>query len=210
MARLVVGAVILEGRSQSEVAREYGVSRQWSERPGRPLPPRTTARWPSSLARGGPSSPRRTPAPPKNGSWRSARHSTGPGTKPAPPRSRSTSSRNSARHRACQRSGGSSMTAGSSPAAAQAATVILGHRFSRPAQRALAGRHHAQRLADHTEVEICNQLDDHSRMCVGRRRARVQRASPRRGGRQSRCQARISGQLPHRQQGGVQRRPARR
>ena len=29
MARLVITAVVVEGRSQSEVARDYGVSRQW-------------------------------------------------------------------------------------------------------------------------------------------------------------------------------------
>ena len=29
MAQLVVTAVLVEGRSKSEVAREYGVSRRW-------------------------------------------------------------------------------------------------------------------------------------------------------------------------------------
>ena len=29
MARVVITAVVVEGRSKSEVARDYGVSRQW-------------------------------------------------------------------------------------------------------------------------------------------------------------------------------------
>jgi transposase-like protein len=32
MARVVIMAVVLEGRSKSEVAREYGVSRRWVEK----------------------------------------------------------------------------------------------------------------------------------------------------------------------------------
>jgi transposase InsO family protein len=36
----------------------------------------------------------------------------------------------------------------------------------RSAQRALAGRHHYWRLADGSEVEILNILDDHSRVCI--------------------------------------------
>ena len=31
MARVVITAVVLEGRSKSEVARDYGVSRRWVE-----------------------------------------------------------------------------------------------------------------------------------------------------------------------------------
>jgi transposase len=32
MARVVIMAVVVEGRSKSEVARDYGVSRQWMQR----------------------------------------------------------------------------------------------------------------------------------------------------------------------------------
>jgi transposase len=40
LARLVITAVTVEGRSKSEVARDYGVSRVWVQKAGAPLPGR--------------------------------------------------------------------------------------------------------------------------------------------------------------------------
>lgn len=37
-ARLIITAVIVEGRSQAEVARSYGISKGWVSKTGRPLP----------------------------------------------------------------------------------------------------------------------------------------------------------------------------
>jgi transposase len=37
MARVVITAVVVEGRSKSEVARDYGVSRRWIQKLGCPL-----------------------------------------------------------------------------------------------------------------------------------------------------------------------------
>ena len=50
-ARLIITAVVVEGRSKSEVARDYGVSRQWVHHTGH-SPRRASGRG-SALAMGG-------------------------------------------------------------------------------------------------------------------------------------------------------------
>ena len=91
MPQLIVTAVLVEGRSKSEVAREYAVSRRWVIT----LVQRFLAEGEAGLAprsRRPRSSPRRTQALSRTRSSRSARTWTSTVTRPARPPSRSTCS----------------------------------------------------------------------------------------------------------------------
>jgi transposase len=106
MPQLVVAAVLVERRSKSEVARQYGVSRRWVIT----LVQRYLAEGEVGLAprsRRPLQSPRRTPVEVEDEIVSSARSWTGAGTRPAPPPSRSTSPSGTAPRRRSRRSGGS-------------------------------------------------------------------------------------------------------
>ena len=115
MARLVITAVVVEGRSKSEVARDYGVSRRWVQA----WLPRYLAEGEAAFeprSRRPQTSPQRTRRRSRTRSSRSARSWPGPGLDAgaetialhlaAAPRQR---------RRRCRRSGGSCPDAGSSP-----------------------------------------------------------------------------------------------
>jgi transposase InsO family protein len=167
MARLVITAVVVEGRSQSEVARDYGVSRQWvNVLVGRYRREGEVAFEPRS--RRPHSSPQQTPDPVEDliveihKELDGAGHEAGAAT---------IAFHLEQRH-------------GRAPAVSTIWRILTArgcvtpqphkrprsswHRFEadQPNERWQADITH-WRLADNTEVEICNQIDDHSRHCVG-------------------------------------------
>ena len=115
MPQLVVTAVLVEGRTKSEVARDYGVSRRWVITLVQRYPGRGRGRAAAAL----PATAHQPAAHPDRGRGRdrrgSARSSTATATRPARRRSRSTCSGGTAPPRRCPRSGGSCPPAGSSP-----------------------------------------------------------------------------------------------
>jgi transposase len=106
MPQLIVTAVLVEGRSKSEVARQYGVSRRWVIT----LVQRYLAEGDAGLhprSRRPLTSPLQTPRVVEEEIVAIARSSTGAGMRPVPRRSRFTSSNATAAPRRCPRSGGS-------------------------------------------------------------------------------------------------------
>ena len=176
MAQLVVTAVLVEGRSKSEVARTYGVSRRWVItlvqrflRRGR------TPAWCHGHG-GRAAAPAAPPRPSRTRSSRCARTSTAPATRPAPPPSPLTCNNATAptRCRRCRRSGGSCPPADSSPhnrTNARNAASTASPPNSPNERWQLDITHY--RLADGTDVEILNIIDDHSRLCVASTARRV-------------------------------------
>jgi transposase InsO family protein len=167
LARLVITAVVVEGRTQSEVARDYGVSRQWvNTLVGRYRVEDEAAFTPRS--RRPHASPQRTPDAVEDAiveihkELEGAGHDAGAAT---------------IAFHLDQRTG-------STPAISTIWRILTARgcvtpqphkrprsswqRFEadQPNERWQADVTH-WRLADGTEVEICNQIDDHSRLCVG-------------------------------------------
>ena len=173
MARLVITAVVVEGRSQREVARDYGVSRQWvNVLVGRYRREGEAAFEPRS--RRPRISPHQTPDAVEDAiveihkELDGAAHDAGAATIAFYLEQRF----------------------GSTPAVSTIWRILTArgcvspqphkrprsswHRFEadQPNERWQADVTH-WRLADGTEVEICNQIDDHSRFCAGSDSARV-------------------------------------
>ena len=167
LARLVITAVVVEGRSQAAVARDYGVSRQWvNTLIGRYRREGDAAFSPRS--RRPHSSPQRTPDTVEDlivelhKELRDAGHDAGAATIAFHLEQRT----------------------GQTPAvstiwrilSARGCVTPQPHKRPRsswqrfeadqPNERWQADITH-WRLADNTDVEVCNQLDDHSRLCVG-------------------------------------------
>ena len=167
LARLVITAVVVEGRSQAEVARDYGVSRQWvNTLIGRYRAEGEAAFRPRS--RRPHTSPQRTPDAIEDlivelhKELEGAGHDAGAATIAFHLQQRT----------------------GHTPAvstiwrilSARGCVTPQPHKRPRsswqrfeadqPNERWQADVTH-WRLADNTDVEICNQLDDHSRLCVG-------------------------------------------
>ena len=169
MARLVITAVVVEGRTKSEVARDYGMSRVWVQKLVHAT--RLRARRRSSRGRGG-----RMPAR-RRSAWRSRTRSSrlrkeltedGHGRR-----------RGDHRWHLAHRRDGSPVPAvstiwrilsraGSSPRSRTNGPRSSWRRFGadQPNERWQADITH-WRLADGTEVEILNILDDHSRSASG-------------------------------------------
>jgi transposase len=106
MPQLVVTAVLVEGRSKSEVARQYGVSRRWVIT----LVQRYLAEGDAGLeprSRRPRRSPGQTAAAVEDEIIEIRKDLDKPGMRPARRRSRSTSSSVTDRRRPCRRSGGS-------------------------------------------------------------------------------------------------------
>ena len=167
LGRLVISAVVVEGRSQAAVARDYGVSRQWvNTLVGRYRVEGEAAFQPRS--RRPHASPQRTPDAVEDliveihKELDGAGHDAGAAT---------------IAFHLDQRTG-------STPAVSTIWRILTDRgcvtpqphkrprsswqRFEadQPNERWQADVTH-WRLADNTDVEICNQLDDHSRLCVG-------------------------------------------
>ena len=170
MAQLVVAAVLVEGRSKSEVARQYGVSRRWVIT----LVQRYLAEGEAGLeprSRRPLRSPRRTPVEVEDEIVEIRKdldrggHEAGAAT---------IAFHLDQRHG--HRAGGLDDLADPDrprvrhPPAAQAAQEQLCPVRRRAAQRALAADITHWALADGTDVEILNLLDDHSRLVSGQRR----------------------------------------
>ena len=167
LARLVITAVVVEGRSQAAVARDYGVSRQWvNTLVGRYRAEGEAALMPRS--RRPHSSPQQTPDPVEDliveihKELEGAGHDAGAATIAFHLEQRT----------------------GSTPAVSTIWRILSDRgcvtpqphkrprsswqRFEadQPNERWQADVTH-WRLADNTDAEICNQLDDHSRHCMG-------------------------------------------
>ncbi|MFN2625761.1 MAG: IS481 family transposase [Mycobacteriales bacterium] len=167
IARLVITAVVTEGRSKSEVARDYRVSRRWVQK----LLLRYAAEGEAAFTRRSRRpirSPQRTPAQLEDEivalrkELARAGHDAGAAT--------------IAFHLASRHGG--------APAVSTIWRILVERGFvtpqphkrprsswtrfeaDQPNERWQADVTH-WRLADGTEVEVCNQLDDHSRFCVG-------------------------------------------
>ena len=143
MPQLVVTAVLVEGRTKSEVARDYGVSRRWVITLVQRYPGRGRGRAAAALT---PAAAQPSAAPPtrsRTRSSRSARTSTGTATRPARPPSPPTCSAATAPHPR-SRTIWRILTARGlrHPAAAQAPQEQLRPLRGRPTQRTLADRHH--------------------------------------------------------------------
>ena len=167
MARLVITAVVVEGRSQSEVARDYGVSRQWvNVLVGRYRREGEAAFGPRS--RRPHSSPQQTPDGVEDAIVEIHKELTG----------------------AAVDAGAATIAfhleqrLGSTPAVSTVWRILSARGYVTPQphkrprsswQRFEADQPNERwqadithwRLADGTDVEICNQLDDHARFCTG-------------------------------------------
>jgi transposase InsO family protein len=167
MARLVITAVVVEGRTQSEVARDYGVSRQWvNVLVGRYRSVGEAAFEPRS--RRPHSSPQQTPDPVEDAIVEIHKELDGAGHEAG---AATIAFHLEQRH-------------GHAPAVSTIWRILTARgcvtpqphkrprsswqRFEadQPNERWQADVTH-WRLADNTDVEICNQIDDHSRFAVG-------------------------------------------
>ena len=167
MPQLVVTAVLVEGRTKSEVARDYGVSRRWVIT----LVQRYLAEGEAGLE---PRSrrPQRSPADRRRGRGRDRRDPQG--ARPSGPRRR----RRTRSPSTCSAATGPRRRSPSTiwriltrrgfvtPQPHKRPKSSLRPLRGRAAQRTLAGRHHPLGLADGTDVEILNIIDDHSRLCL--------------------------------------------
>ena len=166
LGRLVVAAVKVEGRSKSGVARDYGVSRRWVHELVRRFEAEGEAGLEARSRR-----PRRSPGRLR---WISRRRSSRSvsiwgrkASTPGPTPSPSTSGGVTGALRRPRRSGGSSSRRGFVTPQPQKRPKSSYLRFQadQPNERWQADTTHWQ-LADGTEVEILNIVDDHSRLLV--------------------------------------------
>jgi transposase InsO family protein len=167
LARLVITAVVVEGRTQREVAADYGVSRQWvNTLVGRYRREGETAFIPRS--RRPHTSPQRTPAAVEEEIVEVAKELQGAG--------HDAGAATIAFHL--------EQRLGTTPALSTIWRILTDRGFVTPQPhkrpRSSWQRFEAEmpnqrwqadithwRLADSTPVEICNQLDDHARFCTG-------------------------------------------
>jgi hypothetical protein len=140
-ARLVITAVVVERRSQAEVAREHHVSKGWVSKPVARYRAEDDAR--SSLAPGDRRRHRRRfPTRRSSSSSSSASGSAVNDWTPAPTRSVGTSSTTTRSGSPGRRSTAPRAAAGPSPGPPQAAPILVHPLRRRAAQRAVAGRLH--------------------------------------------------------------------
>ena len=165
LARLVVTAVRIEGRTKAEVSRDYGVSPRWVYELC-PAVRRRGGGGPGTSVTPAPGEPSADAGPGRGGDRRAPQGARRPGPGCRRPHDRLSPD---------QRHGAAPSVAtiwrilsagASSPPSLRSAQELVHPVPGRSTERALAGRHHPLDLADGTEVEILNVIDDHSRFLV--------------------------------------------
>jgi transposase InsO family protein len=174
-ARLIITAVVAEGRAKSEVARDYDVSRYWVQQLVRRYAAEGEAAF-EPHSRRPHSSPHAVPAAVEEEIVRLRKELSRQGLD---------AGADTIRTHLARRTPRSQTSSGTAPPAVSTIWRILTARgcvtpqphkrprsswqrfeADQPNERWQADVTH-WRLAEGTEVEICNQLDDHSRLCVG-------------------------------------------
>ena len=172
MARLVITAVTIQGRSKIEVARDYGVSRVWVQKLVRRFQSEGDVTF-EPRSRRPHSSPHTVDAEVEDAIIRLrkelSKQDWTPARKRLPPiwRARSRLAVAGLWCRPCRRSGGSCPGAASSAGNRRNGRDRPGAPFctDQPNERWQADLTHWQ-LADGTEIAILNILDDHARLCL--------------------------------------------